>query len=279
MTDRTAGLWLVSGASSGFGRALVQAVLEQGWRVVAATRAPAMLEDLVTESAGRLRIISFDAGNARSAPAIVAGLEAELGPIDVLVNNAGYGLIGAVEEIDEDELRSIMEVNFFGTVALTKAVLPSMRKRRSGFIINMSSISGVTAPAGSGGYAASKFAMEGLSESLRRECRDLGIKVMIVEPGPFRTAFHSNPGRLALRQLGAYAKVDRRREAARLDPPPQFGDPARGACAILKAVNADQPPERLILGAAAVASIRTALEHRLAELEKWSSVSAEADHP
>ena len=278
MTDWSTARWLITGASSGFGRALAVEVAGRGGQVIAASRSPATPDDLARKHAGRLFPIAFDAGQGDAAEAMIADVEARHGPIDVLVNNAGYGLIGAVEEVSDAELRAIMEVNFFGSPALIRAALPSMRARGSGFIVNLSSISGVTAPPGSASYAASKFAIEGLSESLRRESRSLGIHVMIVEPGPFRTAFHHQPTRFARMRIGAYAAVEERR-----DTPPSdaglTGDPERGARLIVDAMMADRPPERLVLGASAVDTIRKALQRRLEELESWADISASADFP
>ncbi len=181
--------WLVTGASSGFGRAIVEAVLAQGGRVAAASRNPDAFAELVAAHGNRLVPVSLDVGDAASLTRGLAEAEIHLSTIDVLVNNAGYGLLGAIEETSEAEYRALFEVNFFGLVALTKAVLPGMRARNKGFVVNFSSVSGVLGPAGSGFYAASKFAVEGFSESLRREVRPLGIETMVVEPGPFRTGF------------------------------------------------------------------------------------------
>lgn len=279
MANWTQGLWFITGASSGFGRALAQAVIIKGGRVIAASRSPEALADLAEASSGRLIPMAFDVGIPGSAAAAILAVEAEHGPIDVLVNNAGYGLIGAVEELADVELRTMLEVNFFGPVALMKAVIPAMRARGCGYIVNFSSISGVVGPPGSGAYAASKFALEGLSDSLRQECRDLGVKVMVVEPGPFRTGFFSDTRKLAGERIDAYAVVGKRRDSAPAELGLQVGDPARGAELILAAMAEPRPPERLILGALAVDTIRRTFTRRLSELEVWADRSAGADYP
>jgi len=196
-----------------------------------------------------------------------------------VVNNAGYGLVGAVEETSEAEYRALFEVNFFGAVAAAKAVLPGMRERGRGFIINMSSVSGIAARAGSGFYAASKFALEGLSEALGEECRPLGIGTMIVEPGAFRTGFFGDARTLARSRIGAYPMVAQRRisPAEGLDAQP--GDPDRAAHIILNAMHRSPPPQRLVLGGAAAKFLEAAHQRRLEEVRSQFVSAAEADFP
>jgi NAD(P)-dependent dehydrogenase (short-subunit alcohol dehydrogenase family) len=269
--------WLITGTSMGFGRAMVEAVLARGGRVFATSRDPQSLAELAARSEGRLTPIALDVTDGAAVEAAVAEVERQA-PIHVLVNNAGYGLLGGVEETSDEEVRDQLEVNFFAAQKLIRSVLPVMRARRAGFIVNISSVAGARAFAGSGFYAASKFALEGLSEALRLEAAPLGIKVMIVEPGAFDTGFMQVSRRQAARRLPEYEVVERRRrQEAAGDTGFQFGDPVRGVGAILKAMESDAPPERLALGEPAVKILRRAYQQRLAELDAWASVAACAD--
>jgi len=276
MTDWLSLSWLVTGASSGLGRAIVGAVLDRGGTVAAGTRSPSAFSNS-DRGSGRLLPIKLDAADAASIAAGIGEAEALLGPIGVLVNNAGYGLVGAVEETSEAEYRALFEVNFFGAVAATKAVLPGMRERGRGFIVNMSSVSGIAARAGSGFYAASKFALEGLSEALREECLPLGIETMIVEPGAFRTDFYGDARTLARSRVDAYREVARRRlsPAERLGAQP--GNPDRAARIILDAMHQSPPPQRLVLGAAAARVLEAAHQRRLDEVRCQLVSAGEAD--
>ena len=278
MSDWLSLPWLVTGASSGLGRAIAGAVLDRGGTVAAGTRSPSALSNSVRGS-DRLLPIKLDAADAASIAAAIREAEALLGPIGVLVNNAGYGLVGAVEETSEAEYRALFEVNFFGAVAATKAVLPGMRERGRGFIVNMSSVSGIAARAGSGFYAASKFAIEGLSEALREECRPLGIETMIVEPGAFRTGFYGDARTLARSRVDAYREVARRRLSPAEGLGAQPGDPDRAARIILDAMHHSPPPQRLVLGAAAVKIIEGAHQRRLEEVRTQFASAGEADFP
>jgi NAD(P)-dependent dehydrogenase (short-subunit alcohol dehydrogenase family) len=271
--------WLITGASSGFGLALTEKVLERGGRVAAATRNPAGLDGLAARYGDRLVPVRLDVGDRESIPAGLAEVARRFGEVDVLVNNAGHGLVGSVEETSEAEYRALMEVNFFGLVAVTKALLPAMRARRSGAVINFSSVSGVTGPPGSGFYAASKFAVEGLSDSLLHECRPLGIHVMVVEPGPFRTGFFGAARQLSETRIADYASVEKRRSSSQEQPGRQPGDPARGSEVILDALDSEAPPRRLVLGALAVDLIAAAYEQRRQEVEAWADQSRRADIP
>ena len=278
MSDWLSLPWLVTGASSGLGRAIAGAVLDRGGTVAAGTRSPSAFSNS-DRGSGRLLPIKLDAADAASIAAAIREAEALLGPIGVLVNNAGYGLVGAVEETSEAEYRALFEVNFFGAVAATKAVLPGMRERGRGFIVNMSSVSGIAARAGSGFYAASKFAIEGLSEALREECRPLGIETMIVEPGAFRTGFYGDARTLARSRVDAYREVARRRLSPAEGLGAQPGDPDRAARIILGAMHHSPPPQRLVLGAAAVKIIEGAHQRRLEEVRTQFVSAGEADFP
>jgi len=268
------GNWLITGASSGIGLALAEAVARAGGRAIAATRRPETLAAVAAALPGHLLPLNFDAGD----PAAAAEAVRAAGDIDVLVNNAGYGLLGAVEETDEAELRAQLEVNFFAPAAIIRAVLPAMRARRRGVIINITSVSGLIGQPGSAYYAASKFAMEGFSEALRKEAGPLGIRAMTVEPGAVRTDFFSRSRRFAAQRIPDYALVEQRRatEPGAVDQP---GDPARCAAAILAAIDTDPLPEQLVLGAAAAALVETTLEARLGEVRRLTPLSQSADYP
>ncbi len=270
MAPRT---WLITGCSSGFGRHLAEVVLERGDRLVATARRPETLDDLVARDPGRVLAVALDVTRAERLPAAVAAAQERFGAVDVLVNNAGFGSVGAVEEIEAGHLRDVMETMFFGPLALTQAVLPGMRSRGRGAIVQISSMGGQLSPPGFGAYCAAKFALEAASESLAAEVAPLGLRVVIVEPGSFRTGFaggrlHRSP------PLAAYAEtVGPNREFLTAQDGSQEGDPRRAAEAIVSALDAPQPPLRLALGADAVEAIRGSLQGRLAELESWEDVS------
>jgi NAD(P)-dependent dehydrogenase (short-subunit alcohol dehydrogenase family) len=266
--------WLITGASSGFGRSIAAAVLAAGDTVVGAVREPAALDDLAAAHPGRLTALELDVTDTERIPAVVDEVVGAHGRIDVLVNNAGRGLVGAVEETTDRELRELMDLHFFGPVALTRAVLPHMRQRRSGAIVQLSSQGGRLSFAGVGAYSATKFALEGLSEALAQEVAPYGIKVLIVEPGSFRTRFAAGGALLMSEPDPAYAEtVGPVRTGLRGSDGRQEGDPAKAAAAILTALAADDTPLRLPLGGDAVRSVSGALERNLAELRRWEDVS------
>lgn len=271
VTDHdSAPVWLITGCSSGFGRALVDAALARGDRVVATARRPESLADLASH---RVLVVALDVTRQDQIDATVRAALERFGRIDTLVNNAGYSSIGAVEEIDMDDLRTLMETAFFGAVALTKAVLPHMRERQSGAIVQMSSQAGQMSFAGGGAYAAAKHALEGLSEALADEVRPHGIRTLIVEPGAFRTElmgarYHRS------RELDAYADtVGRARAYMDRAGGTQPGDPRKAATAILAALDSPDPPLRLVLGADAVDAVRAKHERLRADLDEWEALS------
>lgn len=265
--------WFVTGASSGFGRAIAEHALEQGHAVVATARDPSRIEDLAARAPDRTLAIRLDVTHAGEAEAAVAAAVSAFGRIDVVVDNAGYGIVGAVEETDDPTLRAIMETNFFGAAAVIRAVLPQLRAQASGAIVNISSLGGQLSYPGFGAYSASKFALEGLSEALAAEVAPLGIKVMIVEPGAFRTEFAG----AALRHLPvneAYAgTVGQTRRFAREMDRTQPGDPKKAAAAIAQALARPRPPLRLALGGDAVDAIRSHAVNVLGELAVWEEVA------
>lgn len=267
---RGGSVWLITGCSSGFGRALVDVALTHGDRVVATARQPGSIGDLAGD---RVLVVPLDVTRQDQIDAAVQASLERFGRIDVLVNNAGYSSVGAVEEIDLDDLRALMETMFFGAVALTKAVLPHMRERGSGVIVQISSQGGQMSFAGGGAYSAAKFALEGLSEALADEVKPLGIRTLIIEPGAFRTdlmgaRFHRS------REIDAYAgTVGLARAYLDSANGTQAGDPRKAAEAILTAVRAEEPPLRLALGADAVDALRAKHERLRNDLESWEAVS------
>jgi NAD(P)-dependent dehydrogenase (short-subunit alcohol dehydrogenase family) len=266
-------VWLISGSSSGFGRSIAAAALRAGDRVVVTARRPETLTDLVAGARGRALAVGLDVTDQAHIDAAVAAARSRFGRIDVLVNNAGYGSVGAVEELDHGELRVVMDTMFFGAVALTRAVLPVMRAQGAGAIVQMSSMGGQVAPPGFGAYCAAKFALEAISESLSAEVAPFGIRVLIVEPGAFRTAF-GGAAMQRSRDIGVYADtVGPTRAAVDAMDGAQPGDPAKAAAAILAALDSDATPLRLALGDDAVEAIRGALNRRRVDLDAWEAVS------
>ncbi|MCE4941773.1 oxidoreductase [Streptomyces albulus] len=270
--------WLVTGASSGFGRAIVEAAVAAGDFVVAAARRTAALDELVAAHPGRVVAQHLDVTDVAAAESAVGELVERYGRIDVLVNNAGRGVVGAVEETTDRELREVMDLHLFGPAALTRAVLPHMRRRRSGAIVQMSSMGGRFAFAGVGAYCASKFALEGLSEALAAEVAPLGIKVLIVEPGAFRTGFAAAG---ALRQsaaLPAYEEmVGPVRASLAASDGAQPGDPAKAAAALLTALDAEHTPLRLPLGNDAADALSAHWDGSRAEFAAWEALSRSTD--
>jgi NAD(P)-dependent dehydrogenase (short-subunit alcohol dehydrogenase family) len=266
--------WLVTGASSGFGLAIARAALAVGDWVVATARHPETLSALVEEAPGRVAAVRLDVIHpAEIASAVAAAIE-RFGHIDVLVNNAGYGTVGAVEELNIDELVTLHETMFFGPLRLTQAVLPGMRERGTGTIVQISSMGGQLAPAGFGAYCSAKFALEAVSEALAAEVDPLGIRVLIVEPGAFRTGFGAERMHRTSRMIDDYAATAGATRAAvdHMDGS-QSGDPDRAAAAILTAVSAPQAPLRLALGDDAVDAIRAKHGRLRADLDNWEHVS------
>ncbi|WP_158815683.1 oxidoreductase [Methylocapsa sp. S129] len=265
--------WFITGASSGFGRAFAAYALSKGHNVVATARDVAKLADLSAQAPERVLALTLDVTRPEHAPAAVQSAVERFGRIDVVINNAGYGIVGAVEETPEAELRALMETNFFGMAAVTQAVLPILRAQRSGAIVNISSMGGQMSFAGFGAYSASKFAMEGLSEALALEMAPFGVKVLIVEPGAFRTDLMG----AALRHmpaLGAYRDtVGGTRDYARGAHRTQAGDPLKAPAAIEKAIDAEATPLRLQLGQDAVDAIRDHAETLLRQLKAWEPVA------
>lgn len=272
--------WLITGCSTGFGRELARAVLARGWNAVVTARDPATVADIVTGKEATALAVRLDVTDPVQVAEAVRAAEARFGAIDVLVNNAGYGYRGAVEEAGDAEIRQLFETNVFGLVEMTKAALPGMRARRRGHIVNISSVAGRMAQPGSGYYSATKFAVGGLSDALRKELKPLGIAVTVVEPGGFRTDFAGRSLHQSARTIDDYAETagKRRRENSTNDGR-QPGDPVRAAQAIIQAVEAETPPFRLALGRSAIQRIRAELDEQRRELDAWEEVGADADFP
>jgi NAD(P)-dependent dehydrogenase (short-subunit alcohol dehydrogenase family) len=265
-------VWLITGASSGFGRAIANAALAGGDIVVATTRRPQALDDLVNEYPERAQAVALDV-TAMHATAVVDDVVTRYGRIDVLVNNAGRTQVGALEETTDQELRYLFELHFFGPAALTKAVLPHMRRQGGGAVVQLSSVGGqITAP-GFGAYCATKFALEGLTETLSQEV-DFGVRFLIVEPGAFRTGlFASGSAYLSTAMPEYAATVDPTRAYVSNGDGSQPGDPAKAAAAILTALAAERTPLRLPLGGDAVDGIRAHLATVGEEITVWEPLS------
>ena len=268
-------VWLITGASSGLGRALAEAALGCGDQVIATARDPQRLDELAERYPGQVMAARLDVTDADQARAAVGDGLAAFGRLDVVVNNAGYGLFGALEELTAEELRREFETNVFGALHVTRAALPQLRRQRSGHIVQISSLEGI-APiaAGETAYAATKFAVEGLAEALAKEIAHLGINVTIVEPGPLRTDFAA--GAVARPpHSGDYANsVGKALEWFEGLSGRQPNDPSRVALAIIEAVTSAEPPLRLALGTEAVQAIREKLSSQRRDLDAWERLSA-----
>jgi NAD(P)-dependent dehydrogenase (short-subunit alcohol dehydrogenase family) len=272
--------WLITGSSSGLGRDLAGAVLDAGHNAVVTARNADSVRDLTQAHPDRALAVALDVTDSAQVAMAVHEGEERFGGIDVLVNNAGYGYRAAVEEGDEADVAALFATNVFGPVSLIKAVLPGMRARRSGAIVNISSIGARICPPGSGYYAATKAALEGLSGSLRKELAPLGIHVVAVEPGGFRTDFAGRSLKQSATVIDDYAETaGKRRKENDTAHGTQPGDPARAARAILTAVEADEPPALLMLGTDALTAIRAVIDAQLAELAAWEGTSLSTDFP
>lgn len=266
-------VWLITGANSGFGRAFVEAAVGAGDVVVAAARRAGTLDELVAAHPDQVEAVTLDVTDTAAIDRVVAGVAERHGRIDVLVNNAGRTHVGSVEETGDAELRSLFDVHVFGPAALTRAVLPHMRARRSGAIVQLSSVGGQMSLAGFGAYSATKFALEGMSEALAAEVNPLGIRVLIVEPGAFRTSLFGSGKSLSTDTVADYADtVGATRAFVEGGDGGQAGDPAKAAAAVLAALNADEPPLRLALGDDSIDTIYAHLDQVRADLDAWEKV-------
>ena len=273
-------VWFITGCSTGFGRELSLILLKRGYRVVATARDKSKVEDIVAGNPKNGLALALDVDKQGQIDAAVKAAEARFGRIDVLVNNAGYGYLAAVEEGDDADIRAMFETNFFGLGAVTRAVLPIMRAQKSGAIVNISSVGGFIGFPGSGYYAATKFAVEGLSESLSKEVGPLGIKVIIVEPGPFRTDWAGRSLKTPRKPVDAYADtaIARRRQIQGISGS-QAGDPVRASEAIIATVEKKDAPLRLPLGGVAYDAIAAEIAALRKEHESIEAVARGADYP
>jgi NAD(P)-dependent dehydrogenase (short-subunit alcohol dehydrogenase family) len=267
-------VWFITGASKGFGREWAEAALERGDRVAATARRPETLDALVDKYGDAVLPLKLDVTDRDAAQAAVRQTAEHFGQLDVVINNAGYGHFGTVEELTEDELRNQLETNLFGAVWVTQAALPIMREQRSGHIIQVSSIGGISAFPTVGAYHASKWALEGLSQALAQEVAGFGIHVTLIEPGGFSTDW-SGPSAVRSEEIAAYDDV---RELARNRPTAAAkpGDPTATRGPILKIVDADTPPLRVFFGEVPLAIATKDYESRLATWNEWQPVSIEA---
>jgi NAD(P)-dependent dehydrogenase (short-subunit alcohol dehydrogenase family) len=273
-------VWFITGCSTGFGRELSKILLSRGYRVVVTARDAAKVQDLVENYPDTGLALGLDVAAPKQIEAAAAAAHERFGRVDVLVNNAGYGYLSAIEEGDDADIREMFETNVFGLAHLTRAVLPFMRAQGAGHVVNITSMGGVVGNAGVGYYNATKFAVEGLSEALSKEVAPLGIKVLIVEPGPFRTDWAGRSLKTPKHPIEAYSGTAiARRRATQSYSGSQPGDPIRGAEAIIETVESTNPPLRLVLGAVALGAIRDKLNSVLEEIDAFEAVSLAADYP
>lgn len=277
MADKTPPVWFITGCSTGFGRELAKLTLDRGWPTVVTARDKSRLADLIAGYDNALAV-DLDVTDEGQIAAAVKAAEEKFGRIDVLVNNAGYGYQASLEEGEEREIRDMFDANVFGLFAMTRAVLPGMRARRKGHILNLTSQAGFIGFAGSGYYAATKHAVEGFSDALLAEVGPLGIKVTCVAPGPFRTDWAGRSLKQTPVKIKDYQDTVGKRLASTSDiSGKQPGDPVRAGEAMIKAVEAANPPRHLVLGEIAYNGVTGKLKERLAEIEAWKDVSISAD--
>lgn len=267
-------VWFITGSSTGLGRALAEVCLREGYSVAATARNPAALDELKKKYSSQLLCPALDVTKPDQVRRAIAETLAHFGQIDVTVNNAGYGLIGAVEEVTDEEIRKQFETNFFGALDVTRAILPHFRKQRSGHFVNISSIGGFRAIAGASIYNATKFALEALSESLAKEVAPLGIRVVLVEPGPFRTDFGGRSIDDTPNPMEEYAATaGKMREYYQVAHGKQVGDPIKAAEAMIKAVESNEDFLRLPLGQATIIGMREKLDQVSRDISKWEDVA------
>ncbi len=270
-------IWFITGSSRGLGRSLTEAVLAAGNKVAATARNPEQLNDLVKKYGDNIYPVKLDVNNHDEVYKRVADTVKHFGRIDVLVNNAGFGIIGAAEAFTEEQFRSQLDTNLYAPIEVTRAVLPYMRKQRSGFIMQISSVGGRVGNAGLTMYQAAKFGLGGFSEALAKEVAPLGIKVTCVEPGGFRTDWAGASMSYAPVVEGYEESVEKRSEYFQSGQFVPLGDPDKAAKVMVKLVDESEPPVHLVLGSEAIAILEAANAARDAELQKWKPVSISTD--
>lgn len=279
MADVSSPVWFITGCSTGFGRELAKLTLDRGWPTIVTARDKSRVADLA-EGRENALALDLDVTDMRQIADAVKAAEEKFGRIDVLVNNAGYGYQAAIEEGEEDEVRAMFDANVFGLFAMTRAVLPGMRARRKGHVINITSMAGFMGLPGSGYYAATKHAVEGFSDALSLEAAPLGIKVTCVEPGPFRTDWAGRSLKQTPNRIADYAETaGARMNATAGYSGRQPGDPVRAGEAMIAATEAEEAPRHLVLGAIAYDAITKKLKERLSQIELWEEISLSADFP
>jgi NAD(P)-dependent dehydrogenase (short-subunit alcohol dehydrogenase family) len=273
-------VWLISGCSSGFGREIALAALARGHRVAVTARNPEAVEDIVARFPDLALPLALDVTNRDQIDAAVAKTRDLFGIPDVLVNNAGYGYMAAVEEGEDAEVRRLFDTNYFGAVDLIKAVLPGMRERRRGHIINISSMTGLVTNPPNVYYSSTKYALEALSEGLAKEVQPFGIRVTAIEPGAFRTDWASRSMRETSTPISAYDEtVGARRELIKATAEVLPGDPRRAADAVLMVTELDDPPLHLLLGRDVLSAFRLKLEELSTSIDRWESVTKDVGFP
>jgi NAD(P)-dependent dehydrogenase (short-subunit alcohol dehydrogenase family) len=277
-TDAKPPVWFITGCSTGFGHELAKQALERGFRVVATARKPKEIKSL--QALGEALTLKLDVTDAKQIDAAVEAAEDKFGQIDVLVNNAGIGYFAGIEEGEDDQIRRLFDINVFGLCRVTRTVLPVMRRKRRGLIVNLSSLAGIRGMAALGYYNATKFAVEGLSEALRDEVAPLGLKVMVVEPSGFRTDWAGRSAEESQGKISDYvATADAGRKRLRDVSGKQPGDPVRAAKAIIEAAQLAEPPHHLLLGADAFEGAMKKVEELRQEFAAGEAVARAADFP
>jgi NAD(P)-dependent dehydrogenase (short-subunit alcohol dehydrogenase family) len=274
------GRWLITGCSTGIGREIARAALESGHSVAVTARNVDAVADFVDQFGDRALALPLDVTDRDQITSAVGSVEKTFGGIDVLVNNAGYGYMAAVEEGEDAEVRKLFDTNYFGVVDTLKAVLPAMRARRSGHVINISSMTGLVANPPNAYYSSTKFALEALTEALAKEVGPLGIKVTAIEPGAFRTDWAARSMQESSTPIGDYDdNVGSRKTLIKQFADHLPGDPRKVAEAVLMIAGLDEPPLRLLLGRDVLAAVREKIADLTASIDQWESVTKNVNFP
>ncbi len=271
--------WLVTGCSTGFGREIARAALEAGHSVVVTARKADTVREFVDEFGNRAVAVALDVTDAGQIAAAISAADDAFGGIDVLVNNAGHGYLSAVEEGEDAEVRKLFDVNYFGAVNMIKAVLPAMRARGSGHIVNISSMTGLVANPPNAYYSSTKFALEAVTEALATEVRPLGIKVTAIEPGAFRTDWATRSMKESGTPIADYADVKARKDLIKQFADHLPGDPRKVAEAVLMVTKLDEPPLRLLLGRDVLKAMRDKISATSSSIDEWESVTRDVNFP